>query len=166
MSPPPFLVTVLSIVTATSNPTVLARILILTVPKNLLTSGKENVPVWMASPSKMIHCHCLSQIPRVRDFNMSLRAQFTIFGNFVVAKFSAAREGFKGGPILYLTSLCQHNYISQVNIQYHYWACYLIKVWLWTITWTGMNKLSIYHSLKDLKVHHLSLVGLSLILCP
>ena len=64
--------------------------------------------------------HCLGQIPRVWDFNMSLRAQFTIFGNFVVAKFSAAREGFKGGPILYLTSLCQHNYISQVNIQYHY----------------------------------------------
>ena len=44
MSPPPFLVTVLSIVTATSNPTVLARILILTVPKNLPKNGKTNVP--------------------------------------------------------------------------------------------------------------------------
>ena len=102
---------------------------------------------------------CMRQIPRVWDFNMSSRAQFTIFGNFVVAKFSAARGALKGGAtsILYWTNqpsyLCQHNYISQFNIQYHYWACYLIKVSLWTITWTGMNKLSIYHSLKDLKVH-------------
>ena len=83
----------------------------------------------------------------------------------------SARGGFKGvhlnlilrHPNIYIETpqshiethpSCQHNYISQFNIKYHYFErLYLIKVWLWTITWTGMNKLSIYHSLKDLKVH-------------
>ena len=167
MSPPPFLVTVLSVVTATSNPTVLARILILTVPKNLLKRWKKYVPGFSFKDDTLQYNVWVKSQEFGISIYVSLRAQFTIFGNFVVAKFSAAREGFKGGPILYLTSLCQHNYISQFNIKYHYFErLYLIKVWLWTITWTGMNKLSIYHSLKDLKVHHLSLVGLSLILCP
>ena len=167
MSPPPFLVTVLSIVTATSNPTVLARILILT--------AQEFAHKWKEKCARLDGFSFKDDTLQYTVWVKSLGFQYVFEGTiyhlwqFCGRQILCSSRRLQRWPNLIFNqrpSLCQHNYISQVNIQYHYWACYLIKVWLWTITWTGMNKLSIYHSLKDLKVHHLSLVGLSLILCP
>ena len=127
MSTPPFLVTVLSVVTATSNPTVLAEILILTVPKNLRKNGKTNVPgiAQLKLDGFSFKVDTLFESnPKSLGFQYVFEGTIYHLWQFCGRQILCSSRRLQRWPNLIFNqqspSLCQHNYISQVNIQYHY----------------------------------------------